>query len=114
MLDPDGTDIPLWLGTIAPVGQYQSGTEARVLCETLSLGGGATAIDVVRVGTGVTNQVVVSDVAVDKGGVLNSASAVQDFSFPLGITLSGSAIGVTRTAKLFRIVNNNWTFIQDL
>lgn len=114
MLDPDGTDIPLWLGTIAPVGQYQPGTEARVLCETLSLGGGATAIDVVRTGTGVTNQVVVSDVAVDKGGVLNSASAVQDFSFPLGITLSGSAIGVTRTAKLFRIVNNNWTFIQDL
>ena len=114
MLDPDGTDIPLWLGTIAPVGQYQPGTEARVLCETLSLGGGATAIDVVRTGTGVTNQVVVSDVAVDKGGVLNSASAVQDFSFPLGITLSGSAIGVTRTAKFFRIVNNNWTFIQDL
>lgn len=114
MIDPEGTDIPLWLGTIAPVGNYESGTEARVLCETLSLGGGATAIDVVRTGTGVTNQVVVTDVAVDKGGVLNSASAVQDFSFPLGITLSGSAIGVTRVVKLFRIVNNNWTFIQDL
>jgi hypothetical protein len=114
MIDPEGTDIPLWLSKIAPVGNYEVGTEARVLCETLSLGGGATSITVKRTGPYQTNDVQVVDVNVDKGGILNSASTVQDFSFPFGITLSGSSIGVNRVAKLFRIVGSNWTYIQDI
>ena len=75
---------------------------------------GATSITVKRTGPYQTNDVQVVDVNVDKGGILNSASTVQDFSFPFGITLSGSSIGVNRVAKLFRIVGSNWTYIQDI
>jgi len=112
--DQDNVEIPNWLGVIAPVSSYEDGTEARIICETLTLGGGSTAVSVTRTGTGSSNEVVVVDVAVDKNGTLNSQSVVQDFSFPNGITLSGSSIGVNRQAKLFRIVGGTWTFVQNL
>ena len=116
MADPNGTDIPTQLTALAPPANYEVGTQARILCETLSLAGTATTITV-NTGstTGLTNELLVVQTAVDKNGVTNSESVIKSLSFPNGITPSGNSIAVARVVKIFEIQTGpTWTYVSDV
>lgn len=117
MADQNNTDIPNELAKLAPPVSYEVGTQARVLCETLSLAGAPTTINVNTTGvsTGLTNELLVNQVAVDKDGNLSSSSVVQSLSFPTGITPSGNSIAVARVTKIFQIDSTPvWVYVQDV
>ena len=117
MPDQNNTDIPNELAKLAPPVNYELGTQARILCETLSLAGTATTITVNTSGvsTGLTNELLVNQVAVDKDGNLSSASVIQSLSFPTGITPSGNSIAVSRTTKIFEIqAGPQWVYVSDV
>jgi hypothetical protein len=88
-----------------------------VLCETLSLAGTATTITVNTTGvsSGLTNELLANQIAVDKNGVLNSQSVVQSLSFPNGITPSGNSIAVARVTKIFELDSSPaWVYVSDV
>lgn len=117
MADQNNTDIPNELAKLAPPINYEQGTQARVLCETLSLAGAPTTITVNTSGvsTGLTNELLVNQIAVDKDGNLSSSSVVQSLSFPTGITPSGNSIAVTRVTKIFEIdTTPAWVYVSDV
>ena len=117
MADQNNTDIPNELAKIAPPINYEVGTQARILCETLSLAGAPTTITVNTSGvsTGLTNELLANQVAVDKDGNLSSASVIQSLSFPTGITPSGNSIAVTRVTKIFEIdITPTWVYVSDV
>ena len=117
MTDQNNNDIPNELAKLAPPINYEIGTQARVLCETLSLAGTATTITVNTSGvsSGLTNELLANQVAVDKDGNLSSASVIQSLSFPNGITPSGNSIAVARTTKIFEIqAGPLWVYVSDV
>lgn len=117
MTQQNTNDIPNELAKLAPPISYELGTQARVLCETLSLAGAPTTITVNTSGTstGLTNELLVNQVAVDKDGNLSSASVIQSLSFPTGITPSGNSIAVSRTTKIFEIqAGPQWVYVSDV
>jgi hypothetical protein len=117
MADQNNIDIPNELAKLAPPINYELGTQARVLCETLSLAGTATSITVNTSGvsSGLTNELLANQVAVDKDGNLSSASVVQSLSFPNGITPSGNSIAVARTTKIFELqAGPLWVYVSDV
>lgn len=116
MSNPDNIDIPAELAKLAPPANYELGTQARILCETLSLAGTATTITVNTGSTsGLTNELLVNQVAVDKNGVVNSQSVIQSLSFPNGITPSGNSIAVARVTKIFELdASPAWVYVSDV
>jgi len=117
MADQNNIDIPNELAKLAPPINYELGTQARILCETLSLAGTATTITVNTSGvsSGSTNELLANQVAVDKDGNLSSASVIQSLSFPNGITPSGNSIAVARTTKIFEIqAGPLWVYVSDV
>jgi len=117
MTNQNTSDIPNELAKLAPPVNYELGTQARILCETLSLAGTATTITVNTSGvsTGLTNELLANQVAVDKDGNLSSASVIQSLSFPNGITPSGNSIAVARVTKIFEIqAGPQWVYLQDV
>ena len=117
MTNQNTSDIPNELAKLAPPLNYELGTQARVLCETLSLAGTATTITVNTTGssTGLTNELLANQVAVDKDGVVSSASVIQSLSFPNGITPSGNSIAVARVTKIFEIqAGPQWVYVSDV
>ena len=116
MSNPELTDIPAELAKLAPPINYEVGTQARILCETLSLAGTATTITVnTGITTGLTNELLVNQVAVDKDGNASSASVIQSLSFPNGITPSGNSIAVARVTKIFEIqAGPLWAYVSDV
>jgi len=117
MSDQNNIDIPNELAKLAPPISYEVGTQARVLCETLSLAGTATTITVNTTGvsSGLTNELLANQIAVDKNGVLNSQSVVQSLSFPNGITPSGNSIAVARVTKIFELDSSPaWVYVSDV
>jgi hypothetical protein len=117
MANENIVDIPNELAKLAPPINYELGTQARILCETLSLAGTATSITVNTSGvsTGLTNELLANQVAVDKDGNTSSASVIQSLSFPNGITPSGNSIAVARTTKIFEIqAGPQWVYVSDV
>jgi hypothetical protein len=117
MANENIVDIPNELAKLAPPINYELGTQARILCETLSLAGTATSITVNTSGvsTGLTNELLANQVAVDKDGNASSASVIQSLSFPNGITPSGNSIAVARTTKIFEIqAGPQWVYVSDV
>ena len=117
MADQNNTDIPTELAKLAPPINYEQGTQARILCETLSLSGAPTTITVNTSGvsTGLTNELLANQVAVDKDGNASSASVIQSLSFPTGITPSGNSIAVTRVTKIFELqAGPLWVYVSDV
>ena len=117
MSNPNTIDIPAELAKLAPPINYEVGTQARILCETLSLAGTATSITVNTTGvsSGLTNELLANQIAVDKNGVLNSQSVIQSLSFPNGITPSGNSIAVARVTKIFEIqAGPLWAYVSDV
>jgi hypothetical protein len=104
------TYVEAQLAKLAPPVNYEVGTQARVLCETLSLTGAATPIqayDDTDAGwladTSQTNVILRSKVAVDKDGNLSSASTVQDVTIPNGFTPSGNSIAVSSEVRIYEL-----------
>ena len=117
MASQNTVEIPAELSKLAPPVNYQVGTQARILCETLSLAGTPTTITTnTGTTTGLTNELLVNQVAVDKDNNLSSASVVQSLSFPNGITPSGNSIAVARTTKIFEIQTGplRWAYVSDV
>ena len=117
MASQNTVEIPAELAKLAPPVNYQVGTQARILCETLSLEGTPTTITTnTGTTTGLTNELLVNQVAVDKDNNLSSASVVQSLSFPNGITPSGNSIAVARTTKIFEIQTGplRWAYVSDV
>ena len=117
MSNPENVDIPAELAKLAPPANYETFTQARVLCETLSLAGTATTITVNTTGisSGLTNELLANQVAVDKNGVVNSQSVIQSVSFPNGITPSGNSIAVARVTKIFELDSSPaWVYVSDV
>lgn len=117
MANQNTVDIPAELAKLAPPVSYEVGTQARVLCETLSLAGTPTTITTnTGTTTGLTNELLVNQVAVDKDNNLSSASVIQSLSFPNGITPSGNSIAVARTTKIFEIQTGplRWAYVSDV
>jgi len=117
MASQNTVEIPAELAKLAPPVNYQVGTQARILCETLSLAGTPTTITTnTGTTTGLTNELLVNQVAVDKDNNLSSASVVQSLSFPNGITPSGNSIAVARTTKIFEIQAGplRWAYVSDV
>ncbi len=117
MASQNTVEIPAELAKLAPPVNYQVGTQARILCETLSLAGTPTTITTnTGTTTGLTNELLVNQVAVDKDGSVSSASVVQSLSFPNGITPSGNSIAVARTTKIFEIQAGplRWAYVSDV
>jgi len=117
MASQNTVEIPAELAKLAPPVNYQVGTQARILCETLSLAGTPTTITTnTGTTTGLTNELLVNQVAVDKDNNLSSASVVQSLSFPNGITPSGNSIAVARTTKIFEIQTGplRWAYVSDV
>ena len=117
MASQNTVEIPAELAKLAPPVNYQVGTQARILCETLSLAGTPTTITTnTGTTTGLTNELLVNQVAVDKDGSVSSASVVQSLSFPNGITPSGNSIAVARTTKIFEIQTGplRWAYVSDV
>ena len=115
MSNPETVDIPAELAKLAPPINYEDQTQARILCETLSLAGTATTITVnTGSSSGLTNELLVNQIAVDKNGVVNSQSVIQSLSFPNGITPSGNSIAVSRVTKIFRINGGTWEYVSDV
>jgi hypothetical protein len=117
MASQNTVESPAELAKLAPPVNYQVGTQARILCETLSLAGTPTTITTnTGTTTGLTNELLVNQVAVDKDNNLSSASVVQSLSFPNGITPSGNSIAVARTTKIFEIQAGplRWAYVSDV
>ena len=117
MTNQNTSDIPNELAKLAPPVNYELGTQARILCETLSLAGTATTITVNTSGvsSGLTNELLANQVAVDKDGNLSSASVIQSLSFPNGLTPSGNSIAVARVTKIFEIqAGPQWVYVSDV
>tara|TARA_B100000900_G_scaffold313186_1_gene272065 strand:- start:286 stop:2109 length:1824 start_codon:yes stop_codon:yes gene_type:complete len=117
MTQQNTNDIPNQLAKLAPPASFPVGTQARILCESLSLAGAPTNITVNTSGvsSGLTNELLANQVAVDKDNNLSSQSVIQSLSFPNGITPSGNSIAVTRVTKLFQIDGTpTWVYVQDI
>jgi hypothetical protein len=117
MTQQNTNDIPNQLAKLAPPASFPVGTQARILCETLSLAGAPTTITVNTTGasSGLTNELLANQVAVDKDNNLSSQSVIQSLSFPNGITPSGNSIAVARVTKLFQIDSTpTWVYVQDI
>ena len=117
MASQNTVEIPAELAKLAPPVNYQVGTQARILCETLSLAGTPTTITTnTGTTTGLTNELLVNQESVDKDGNLSSASVVLSLSFPNGITPSGNSIAVARTTKIFEIQTGplRWAYVSDV
>ncbi len=106
--------LPYLMNLLAPGSNFENGTTARILAEDINLAGAQTNITVSSTPTNVTNTLLVNQTAVDKNGLQNSESVLASVSFPDGITLSGSALGVTRTFHLLTVAGGTWTYTQAL
>ena len=102
------TFLPTALNTLAPAGNFEENTTARILAEEVTLAGAQTNISVVTSSTG-TNEIEVDYETYALPGGLTS-TGVKNLSMPNGITLSGSSLGVTRTYHLLTISGGTWTY----
>lgn len=92
--------IAAFLEQIAPVSEYRSGTEARILCTFTS--NSTTLLDInplVSKSTELFNQ------------PTGLAEAVTDFSFSTA-TISAPSISLIRIVKTFRISGGAWVFVS--
>ena len=102
------TFLPTTLNELAPAGNFEEGTTARILAEEVTLAGAQTNISVVSSSTA-TNEIEVDYETYSLPGGLTS-TGVKNLSVPIGITLSGSSLGVNRSYHLLTISGGTWTY----
>jgi hypothetical protein len=94
------TGIASYLELIAPVGEYEEGTTARVLCTSIS-----NAPSTVDVNSNVSISQTEVNTPTGTAFVVGNL-AVSD------VTVPGQSISIVRVVKEFRIVTGAWTFIS--
>ena len=108
--DQQHSNIATILQDIAPAGTKRNGTEARVHCTTTT---GATATLTGSSLDSAFNESNVVVQALDGNGDDNGSISVIGSATFNDVTGSISST-VTRTLKLFRIVDGEWQYVQDL
>jgi hypothetical protein len=108
--DQQHSNIATILQDIAPAGTKRNGTEARVHCTTTT---GATATLTGSSLDSAFNESNVVVQALDNNGDDNGSISVIGSATFNDVTGSISST-VTRTLKLFRIVDGEWQYVQDL
>ena len=92
------------LDNLAPVGEYRSGTYARILCSLIS--NNAQSLEINSLPPAVSTAAFLTNL----GG--SSSLAITNISFPTA-TISAASVSVTRIIKLFQIVGGVWAWQSD-
>ena len=92
------------LDNLAPVGEYRSGTYARILCSLIS--NNAQSLEINSLPPAFSTAAFLTTL----GGA--SSLAITNISFPTA-TISAASVSVTRIIKLFQIVGGVWAWQSD-
>ena len=92
------------LNNLAPVGEYRSGTYARILCSLIS--NNAQSLEINSLPPAFSTAAFLTTL----GG--SSSLAITNISFPTA-TISAASVSVTRIIKLFQIVGGVWAWQTD-
>jgi len=92
------------LDNLAPVGEYRTGTYARILCSLIS--NNAQSLEINSLPPAFSTAAFLTNLAG------SSSLAVTNISFPTA-TISAASVSVTRIIKLFQIVGGVWAWQSD-
>ena len=92
------------LDNLAPVGEYRSGTYARILCSLIN--NNAQSLEINSLPPAFSTAAFLTTL----GGA--SSLAITNISFPTA-TISAASVSVTRIIKLFQIVGGVWAWQSD-
>ena len=92
------------LNNLAPVGEYRTGTYARILCSLIS--NNAQSLEINSLPPAFSTAAFLTNLS----GA--SSLAITNISFPTA-TISAASVSVTRIIKLFQIVGSVWTWQSD-
>jgi hypothetical protein len=92
------------LNNLAPVGEYRTGTYARILCSLIS--NNAQSLEINPLLTGIGTAAFLTDITG------SSSLAITNISFSPA-TITAASVSVTRIIKLFRIVGGVWDWQSD-
>lgn len=92
------------LNNLAPVGEYRTGTYARMLCSLIS--NNAQSLEINSLPPAVSTAAFLTTL----GG--SSSLAITNISFPTA-TIAAASVSVTRIIKLFQIVGGVWAWQSD-
>jgi len=92
------------LNNLAPVGEYRTGTYARILCSLIS--NNAQSLEINSLPPAFSTAAFLTTL----GGA--SSLAITNISFPPA-TISAASVSVTRIIKLFQIVGGVWAWQSD-
>jgi hypothetical protein len=92
------------LNNLAPVGEYRTGTYARILCSLIS--NNAQSLEINSLPPAVSTAAFLTTL----GGA--SSLAITNISFPAA-TIAAASVSVTRIIKLFQIVGGVWAWQSD-
>ena len=92
------------LNNLAPVGEYRTGTYARILCSLIS--NNAQSLEINSLPPAFSTAAFLTTL----GGA--SSLAITNISFPTA-TISAASVSVTRIIKLFQIVGGVWAWQSD-
>jgi hypothetical protein len=92
------------LDNLAPVGEYRSGTYARILCSLIS--NNAQSLEINSLPPAFSTAAFLTTL----GGA--SSLAITNISFPTA-TIAAASVSVTRIIKLFQIVGGVWAWQSD-
>jgi hypothetical protein len=92
------------LDNLAPVGEYRTGTYARILCSLIS--NNAQSLEINSLPPALSTAAFLTNLAG------SSSLAITNISFPTA-TISAASVSVTRIIKLFQIVGGVWAWQSD-
>lgn len=92
------------LNNLAPVGEYRTGTYARILCSLIS--NNAQSLEINSLPPAFSTAAFLTNLAG------SSSLAITNISFPTA-TISAASVSVTRIIKLFQIVGGVWAWQSD-
>jgi hypothetical protein len=92
------------LNNLAPVGEYRTGTYARILCSLIS--NNAQSLEINSLPPALSTAAFLTNLAG------SSSLAITNISFPTA-TISAASVSVTRIIKLFQIVGGVWAWQSD-
>jgi hypothetical protein len=92
------------LNNLAPIGEYRSGTYARILCSLINTN--AQSLEINALPPAVSTASFLTNLSG------SSSLAITNISFPTA-TISAASVSVTRIIKLFQIVGGVWAWQSD-
>jgi hypothetical protein len=93
------------LDNLAPVGEYRTGTYARILCSLIS--NNAQSLEINSLPPALSTAAFITNHLTG-----SSSLAITNISFPTA-TITAASVSVTRIIKLFQIVGGVWAWQSD-